>query len=114
MTVTLHTFAPEPLIAEHRASVERLDDDLVAVIRAASDDGETDELLRLLRRRVIAAYRDALVGAAGRPFDTPWHILALSVAAFVARIPDRRSLRFAEGAARRLLSLAEETADAGH
>jgi hypothetical protein len=113
MTMTLESLATEKLIAEHRASVERLDDDLLAVMRATNDDGDPDELLPLLRRRVIAAYRDALAHAAGRPFDAPWHILALTVAAFVARIPDRPSLRCAESAARRLLALAEETADAG-
>jgi hypothetical protein len=113
MTITLHVPDTEHLIAEHRASVERLDDDLLAVIRATSDDGDPDDVLPLLRRRIIAAYRDALAHAAGRPFDKPWHVLALTVAAFVARIPDRPSLRFADGAAHRLLALAEETAESG-
>jgi hypothetical protein len=113
MTMTLAHLHADALNSEHRASVGRLDDDLLAVMRATSDDGDVDDRLPLLRRRIIHAYREALTYAAGRPFDGAWRTFALAVSSFVAQIPDRPSLRFADSAARRLLALADESADIG-
>jgi hypothetical protein len=112
--MTTLTFVLPPgaeLDPDQRDALARLDDDLAAITRAATlavaVTAEVLEHLHLLRRRALAAYRDALARAAGRPNDPSWNVLALTVAAFVARAPEAQP-GFAAGAAARLRALVEE------
>jgi hypothetical protein len=88
------------LMAEHAGAIARLDADLVI-----ATSGITEYDVHQLRRRVISAYRNALVTAAGKPFHPDWTALALSVTAFVARAGTSARIGEARAALARLDSL---------
>jgi hypothetical protein len=73
-------------------ALARLDADLAAA-------AVTREL-EALRRRVIGAYRSALVYAAGKPDDPHWSDFVRMVATFASRVPGTRSRRTAAALAR--------------
>lgn len=75
------TLVDMTLAAEHAAAVARLDADLVI---AAS--GSPDFDVHQLRSRAVSAYRAALATGAGKPSDSSWNLLALTVNAYVARV----------------------------
>lgn len=112
--MTTAFFAPNPpaeLAYEHRLAVIRLDVDLRIVVAAVAEAGTSArDVLPALRRSAIAAYRDALASAAGRPYDRAWRELGLAVAAFIERIPSDDLVHEAYRAARRLAALASENA----
>lgn len=83
---------------EAAAALARLDADLVIAAGGAVAGSD----LQTVRRRVLAAYRRALAEAAGKPFDARWNLLALTVATYVARIPDGPRSYDAEAAIARL------------
>lgn len=91
------TLVDMTLIAEHAGAVARLDADLVI---AAGGSSEYD--VHHLRRRVVSAYRNALVTAAGKPFHPSWVVLASSVSAFTACIGSSVRTRDARAALERL------------
>jgi len=84
-------------------AVARLDADLAAA--AATRE------LEALRRRVVGAYRSALVYAAGKPDDPHWNVFVRAVATFAALVPDgKRSHRTAAALARLDALVAENLA----
>jgi hypothetical protein len=85
MTALARLSPIEELDDERHAAAQRLDDDLRAVARAVSSTAAaTQGTLETLRRRCIATYRSALLGAAGIPDDRLWTLLSHAVSAFVA------------------------------
>lgn len=92
------------------AALRRLDADLRAVARAASNaQSDLPATLETLRRRIVAVYRVALIRATGVPHDRIWTLLAATVATFVAYVSDvdeRDSA--AQAAERRLRILASD------
>jgi hypothetical protein len=107
MTTSTYSHAAD-LNEEYRAAVARLDADLQIVAHAAGRFGdETLTMLAFLRRRVVAAYRTALVEAAGNPYDIAWRLLELTIAAFVARVPNGLTLE-AHAAAQRLRTFSDD------
>ncbi|HEV8019694.1 MAG TPA: hypothetical protein VGP41_00440 [Candidatus Lustribacter sp.] len=87
---------------EHEAALARMDADLTI---AASHMPANVREVHFLRRRVLAAYRDALGEAAGVPLDPRWNVLALTIAAFVTRIAEGPRSSAAAAAVERLRSL---------
>jgi hypothetical protein len=65
-------------------------------------------MLAMLRRRVVAAYRTALIYAAGRPDDITWPSLGTTTAVFLARVPSAAVTGPARRALARLAILASE------
>ena len=109
-TAVHHRAAPE-IDAEYRAAIARLDADLKIVVCAARDaSADTRNMLSLLHRRIVDAYRAALTDAAGRPDDITWLALGATTAAFIACVPHTAIAGSALRAARRLAALARENA----
>jgi len=84
---------------EHSAAVARLDADLTIAATGFSGNGRT---LQSLRRQVLDAYRSALAAAAGIPADPHWHVLAINVGTFIARVSGSARSQHATAALARL------------
>ena len=109
MTATVQPQPAPGLDAEYRAAIARLDADLQSVVGSARHvSADTRNMLGLLRRRVVAAYRTALVYAAGRPDDITWQSLGATTAVFLARVPHTAITGPAQPALVRLALLASE------
>jgi hypothetical protein len=109
MTATVHSQPAPDLDAEYRAAIARLDADLQIVVRSSRHaSADTRNMLGLLRQRVVAAYRTALVYAAGRPDDITWQSLGATTAVFLARVPYTAITGQAHRAVVRLAVLASE------
>ena len=94
------TLVDMTLAAEHAAAVARLDADLVI-----ASSGSPDFDVHQLRSRAVSAYRAALSAGAGKPADSSWNVLALTVNAYVARVEATARTRDARAAVARLDSL---------
>jgi hypothetical protein len=102
ITIARRLFGDDPptgLNAEQTAALARLDADLA--IAATAADGDVLDL-HFLRRRAGDAYRNALAGAAGRPADPRWNVLAHTVSTFIARLTGAPQSKDAAAAIRRL------------
>jgi hypothetical protein len=108
ITIARRLFGDDPaadLDAEQTAALARLDADLAIAATAAAGDVLD---LHFLRRRAGAAYRNALAGAAGRPADPRWNVLAHTVSTFIARLTGAPRSQDAAAAIRRLNLLRAE------